>query len=924
MSSTDEQVIDFHYELFDCIFTKPFRPKITDRLRRDAVARQVQEAAGAASQALTRFFQSEQLTTRQVKEILRGFESIYGFINLEDIGNPNRTPEALVEEFLVAHPCPAAVSKADSSAVYRVALHQTFQVLMLVGPVMAEWQKLSFASTYEMPRKIVNQLNQITEGLKALTSAGQDAVDERYELTYRDHLLQRFYRVEAGTVKMTTSLNVDLRELFVMPRVKPRSPTSVENGEGDVNALMSLAAARAIFQHRTEGKSKTTQDEDETVPAIEQLRCSKRNVIIGVPGGGKSTLFEWLQLSLASVEEELIAGAGQAIPLLLRVRQLDPEKLPSGADLIEKATASHDRAALMPSSWIARQMRAGRVLFMLDGLDETEPDIRDNYILPWLTKLCDKFPDCLYLVSSRPVGYPPGTLQKLNFVECDLQDFDESQIGAYTRHWCTAIRIAQNDPDEEARREGAKEGDQIVEGFKGHPYIRNLARNPLMLSAICLVNYFEGGQLPKDRAVLYRLCVEGLLHHWDQRRGIHSEYSLDEKLRVCREVAIAMQADDRAEYEAEKVLKIFVDVLNDKYRAVKLLEHIRYRTGLLIERRSKVFAFAHLTFQEYLAACAVYEGNGLGITPEQLAAHHAKGLWNEVMALYCGLASGMFARQMLRSLINQADTRWLSAVLSEAFLSSNTELLNDKKLRATVLARLAVAPYSRQLDHYSPSEVAPVANRWVGCSSNNIAVSEAFVWLMSNPNDINFRSLEKRIQNWANLAPQQTSELQGLLHRWGSDEILLKVAADHKLYSALGTFSCGTQAELAISWLAFRLEFGPGAQKALVQCLRILHNIELQLLSIWRITTLFRELIQQPYRPDPESCPELIFLARKLADTLDAREALSDRDDAINALRSWADMCEQRLNQTVNSRNKRTRKSSSKNPSKALTKRRRK
>ncbi len=37
------------------------------------------------------------------------------------------------------------------------------------------------------------------------------------ELSYRDY--QRFHRVEAGTGRMTTNLDVDLRELFVMPRV---------------------------------------------------------------------------------------------------------------------------------------------------------------------------------------------------------------------------------------------------------------------------------------------------------------------------------------------------------------------------------------------------------------------------------------------------------------------------------------------------------------------------------------------------------------------------------------------------------------------------------------------------------------------------------------------------------------------------------
>jgi predicted NACHT family NTPase len=152
-----------------------------------------------------------------------------------------------------------------------------------------------------------------------------------------------------------------------------------------------------------------------------------------------------------------------------------------------------------------------------------------------------------------------------------------------------------------------------------------------MLSAICLVNYFEGGQLPADRAMLYQLCVEGLLHHWDQRRGIHSVYTLDEKLRVSRELAIAMQTSDRAEYETDKVLEVFSSVLADQPRAKALLEHIRYRTGLLIERRPGVFAFAHLTFQEYLAALAVHEGNRRYVTSKTMVKGHTDPRWREVI-----------------------------------------------------------------------------------------------------------------------------------------------------------------------------------------------------------------------------------------------------------------------------------------------------
>ncbi len=468
---------------------------------------------------------------------------------------------------------------------------------MLVGPVMAEWRKLNFSSTFELPRRVVNRLNQISEQLDALGRSGQAAADERYELSYRDYLLQRFHRVEAGTVRMTTNMDVDLRELFVMPRVLARPLRKKITGTepADAAALMDLATARQFFTDGDEHDGRAKRDTKRRILALDQVKRNPHNAIVGAPGSGKSTFLEWLQVKLASVEEEFVIAGQQAIPLLLRVRQLDPQNLPRGDALIERATASKDHAALMPPGWMDRQMKAGRVLFMLDGLDETDPELRDRYVIPWLHDLCQQYPDCWYLASSRPVGYLPGAPRSLKFAECDLLDFGEGEISVYTRNWCTAVRLARNEPEEESRREGAADGERIVGGFKDNPYIRNLARNPLMLSAICLVNYFEGGQLPKDRAVLYKLCVEGLLHHWDQRRGIYSDFSLDEKLRVCREVALAMQANDRAEYEADKVEEIFAAVLGDPARAEKLLEHIRYRTGLLLERRPGIFAFAHLT-----------------------------------------------------------------------------------------------------------------------------------------------------------------------------------------------------------------------------------------------------------------------------------------------------------------------------------------
>lgn len=903
-----DQVVDFHDDIFDRIFSTPFRAQVKDRLRRDAVVRQVQDAAGAASQSMTRLFANEQLAGRQVAAILAALRPLVEPLTLDEIASANETPERIVDRALTGVSYPEAVKVSGYDALFRVALHAVVQVLTLVGSVMAEWRKLGFSSTFELPRRVVHRLNLIGEQLGAVSPSGQAASDERYELSYRDYLLQRFYRVEAGTVRMTTNLDVDLRELFVMPRLRTGALREESVEAADVASLMDLAAARQIFGGGEELRSMAQQHGEAEKPrvgdgvaALEQVRGHPRNVIVGPPGSGKSTFFEWLQVKLAAVEEELIMGGQQAIPLLLRVRQLNPRALPRGDALVAAATANADLAALMPAGWLHRQMQEGRVLLMVDGLDETEPESRDGLILPWLSELCGRYLNCRYLVSSRPVGYPPAALRALEFAECQLLDFDDDQVGTYARHWCTAVRLARNEPEEQARREGTTGGDAIVAGFHEHGYIRTLARNPLMLSAICLVNYFESGVLPKDRALLYRLCVEGLLHHWDQRRGIRSEFSLQDKLRACREVALAMQVDDRAEYEATNVRAVFRDVLNDESAADALLEHVRRRSGLLLERRSGAFAFAHLTFQEYLAARAVHEGNRRGIDIPRLAREHRDPRWQEVIPLFCGTATAGAALEMVEALIAVPRSASVSSVLSEAFLSARPDLLRNGKLRRRVIERVSVCSGQLpggHLSRFHEAEVAPVANGVVGTADLVDNLSEAYGWIQRHPGSADWATLANRLRGWRAMTALQLSELVYLQHSLGPTPLLAELASE--LYHAPGPDFGGSrrynsQAEVALLGLLARHGINPEnatrLDAALLMSLRIV-SVEPSEALLLVIPTGPGDTVD---RLPSDATPEFTQLVRHLASQA-ARKA-SDSNQlkpASHRLSSWADALEER------------------------------
>ena len=387
-----------------------------------------------------------------------------------------------------------------------------------------------------------------------------------------------------------------------------------------------------------------------------------------------------------------------------------------------------------------------------------------------------------------------------------------------------------------------------------------------------------------------------------------------------------MQSDDRAEYEASKVLKIFTKVLADRARAQELLEHIRYRTGLLIERRAGIFAFAHLTFQEYLAACAVHEGNYRDIDAEQLAHEHADGRWNEVIALYCGVAPTRDARRMLERLIEQEDTEELAGVLAEAYLSSGAEVRQDQKLRRRVIERIAIAPSSfpAQLERFPEQEIASIANSFVGKTKSAKFLSQSHAWLMAHPNFIDETALVRRLSRWQKMFPTETSELIHLLHRFGSNDALAKMSTNPELHNApgptlrSGSEQYGSLAEIALIGLSLRELDTPQHifSDALLQIFRSLVVTALGRDVTWSIRHFLRiRMWKVTSTVKLEVRKELVSLSRQLARQLKDEQPHPFAEDAIDSLNSWANSLERTLTEDAE------RRSTSKSKSKKTTKR---
>jgi len=354
--------------------------------------------------------------------------------------------------------------------------------------------------------------------------------------------------------------------------------------------------------------------------------------------------------------------------------------------------------------------------------------------------------------------------------------------------------------------------------------------------------------------------------------------------------------------------------IRDTQRADSLLEHIRHRTGLLMERRPAIYAFAHLTFQEYLAAQAVREGNRLQISVTRLATEHVEGRWSEVIPLFCRLAPEALAVKMINELIAHPDSTALSSSLAEAFLSSSVSIRTQESLRDRTVARISLAPdmedyHSSSLDQFPKEIVAPVANESFARIESEIFPSEAYIWLCNHPDCLDVCAVRDRLRQWRTMSTLQLAECVALLHAFCPDEYLAEVAPEAGLYSTAAppcsfafksaTYGyggvCSNQAEIALVSLFSRETPGIGADSALLQVLRVLGECEaFSFVAHYGFYPRFFPSSQYPSQL--AEWREFVRWARILAERVGSAvsDGKKEREGTVRTILSWTNEIEER------------------------------
>jgi predicted ATPase len=437
---------------------------------------------------------------------------------------------------------------------------------------------------------------------------------------YRRHYLKWiFYRHRDFDVKGLTTqstYNLELEQVFVDLTIEPRPPHATSTDP--IRPLpKELTGRRQIWDYLTS-------------------KDFKNNLaLIGAPGSGKTTLLKKIALQMTGPRRPKIR---QKLPILLFLREhageISEDPALSLAEIVVLDLKRKQSQVQPPAAWFQRNLIAGRCLVLLDGLDEVASlDIRQK-VAAWSESQISAFPENRFLISSRPHGYRTCPVHGVTVLE--IQSFDREQVRQFVYNWYRANEIRASTKVDPGVEMNAREGaEDLLRRLGNSKTLTALAVNPLLLTMIANVHRFRSS-LPGRRVELYSEICEVFLGKRQQARGIATALTPAQKQRVLQPLAYHLMCSKKRELDVSEAVAAISESLSrvagerKENLGAEFLKDVENSSGLLLEREAGSYSFAHLAFQEYLAAVHIREQ---GLAPE-LSDKIIDPWWHEVIRLY--------------------------------------------------------------------------------------------------------------------------------------------------------------------------------------------------------------------------------------------------------------------------------------------------
>jgi HEAT repeat protein/KaiC/GvpD/RAD55 family RecA-like ATPase len=377
------------------------------------------------------------------------------------------------------------------------------------------------------------------------------------------------------------------------------------------------------------------------------LRNGTKAIVTGAPGCGKTTLFKYLALQakkrggrlvvwleLKAIDKSLFDEAERAAArdgsLLLQELWLRHLKL--------QLSLSDTELNLLRRHWRER-LAASEITVLLDGFDELQDEATERSLNRCVREFAAALHDNTLLISTRP--YAQHKLGSEHLRELEIEPLDQRQIEAFLNCYY---------PNDGATK-------SLLKILCGRSPLRELLHVPLLLGVVLRLH--RENKLTDWRLELYETIIADLVHGLDRTKSVVRRFKInDERLRLdfLKFLAFDRLLRDPLEEEEQEVSRVVFsyDSLKEKAKAFLAQERSSHHprdlaedalaTMLLREIRPGIFAFTHLTLQEFLAAqafAAFYKADESGGLKIFCRAYHNTSLVElEVLPMILGSLTG--------------------------------------------------------------------------------------------------------------------------------------------------------------------------------------------------------------------------------------------------------------------------------------------
>lgn len=623
-----------------------------DRIAQRRGARQFEQIGERVAESLLPLFEGAGLDEGSCQAIAEAVAETLNDTPLDAqlLAERHLDPSQVARYLLEARPETTDHFSEAEVTLYRRIINESASAIVDIASQLPHFRERTFGELLRRQNEMLTIVERVLTEVRRIREESQRANPEEASAIFEERYRQAIVR------------QLDEIELFgvELPRASRRHPLSASYVTQSVTQTVSemgLLAFPSSALNRFGGLEEE-RERHVTLAVDEALAGSKRWLILGGAGSGKTTLLKWVAVRAALGDfSQNLSHWNQRIPFFIRLRQFakanwpPPEAFPR---LVAPAIAGE-----MPAGWVHQQLRSGRGLVLVDGVDEVEQSRRPE-LLRWLEDLIGAYPETLFIVSSRPYAMAEEWLVHESFQSATLQPMDLSDIDAFIERWHGAVRQELRNQEEIAALEPL--ASHLKSVIRQQRPLRNLVTNPLLCAILCALNRNRRQQLPSDRIELYQACIQMLLERRDSERRVpldaypsltyrQMRTLLDDFAYWMLDNGYSQSSTQEADEQFER--KLFQMLRLTGVEAVNVRRFFVERTGILQEPVTGQLNFTHRTFQEFLAAQAALDKGNLGA----LVRNAYDDQWHQVIILAAGLANQRDRETLIHRLIEQGDNK---------------------------------------------------------------------------------------------------------------------------------------------------------------------------------------------------------------------------------------------------------------------------